>query len=385
MTFLPYGRQAIDDADIDAVTQVLKSDWLTTGPAVGRFEDALREKLGAPHAVAVANGTAALHCAYMALGIGPGDTVIVPAITFVATANAVRMTGADVVFADVDPDTGLMTPQTLEDALGCCHGAVKAVTVVHLGGQPVDLEAIAQSCQSRGLLLIEDACHAIGSTYKSSRIGDCTYSDAATFSFHPVKTIAMGEGGAVTTRDADVGAKIKRLRHHSLEAGDDPWLRTMPELGYNYRACDMQCALGASQLSKLADFTLIRQALVEQYRVTLGALDTPVSLNPLKVDTQPCFHLAQAIIDFDALDISRAEVMAGLEAAKIGTQVHYYPVSAQPYYTDLYGVTDTPGAWSYYDKTLSLPLHTGMSLAEVNFVCRTLQSVLTREEIRQCA
>lgn len=390
MSALPYGRHTIDEDDIAAVNKVLTSDWLTTGPAVGQFEEALENALQAPHAVAVANGTAALHCAYTALGIEAGDVVIVPAITFVATANAARMAGANVVFADVDPDTGLMTAETLEDALVRTNKPAKAVTVVHLGGQPVDLERIADVCQARGLLLIEDACHAIGSTYKSTHIGDCTHSDAATFSFHPVKTIAMGEGGAVTTRHRRIADRICALRHHSLETPDgqgdsEPWLRTMSTLGYNYRACDIQCALGKSQLAKLAWFKDIRQRLMAEYASRFAVLGTPLALNPLKVDTTPCYHLAQARIDFAGLGTTRAAIMETLRKAGIGTQVHYYPVSAQPYYTDLVGVTDTPGAWIFYDQTLSLPLHAGMTVEDVSTVCETLHTALTAIQVQACA
>ncbi|MEM9289653.1 MAG: DegT/DnrJ/EryC1/StrS family aminotransferase, partial [Pseudomonadota bacterium] len=276
--------------------------------------------------------------------------------------------------------------ETLNDAIQSAGAALKAVCVVHLGGQPVDLAAISAICKQRNLLLIEDACHAIGSTYQESTIGDCTYSDVATFSFHPVKTIAMGEGGAVLTRHGDIAEKVRTLRHHSLVASDDvPGQRLMHDLGYNYRACDIQCALGKSQLQKLDRFKQIRSALVEQYRLTLAALDSPASLNPLKVTTEPCYHLAQARIDFAALGTTREEVVAALASVGIGTQVHYYPVSAQPYYIDLYGAADTPGAWSYYDKTLSLPLHVNMTLAEVNFICRQLHGILTGQDMRQCA
>lgn len=388
---LPYGRHQIDDADIAAVTDVLKSDWLTTGPAVGRFETALIEATGAPHAVAVSNGTAALHLAYIALGIGPGDKVIVPAITFVATANAARQTGADIVFADVDPATGIMTPETLEAAFKAANGQVKAVAVVHLGGQPADLETLSAICKSHGAYLVEDACHAIGSTYGATKIGDCTYSDIATFSFHPVKTIAMGEGGAVLTRNDDIAATVRTLRHHALEAPQDgsqgaaPWVRHAHMLGYNYRACDMQCALGASQLEKLASFKTIRAALYAQYAQTLEALQLPISLNPLKTDSDPCWHLAAVSIDFGALELPRQAIMARLNVVGIGTQVHYYPVDQQPYYQDLYGPAKTPGAQAYYANTLSLPLQAGMSLAEVNMVCRALRDITHRAEHRACA
>lgn len=388
---LPYGRHCIDDDDIAAVTQVLGSDWLTTGPAVEHFEKTLKAVTGASHAVAVANGTAALHLAYLALGLGPGASVIVPAITFVATANAARQTGADVVFADVDPTTGIMTPETLEAAFAKALLPVKAVAVVHLGGQPADLKALAAICKAKGAFLVEDACHAIGSTYGESCIGDCTYSDVATFSFHPVKTIAMGEGGAVTTRNAEIAQTVRTLRHHALEAPieqqdmDAPWVRHQTRLGYNYRACDIQCALGASQLKKLPYFKSIRSAIYAQYNATLGALDIPVSLNPIQTECDPCWHLAAVAIDFDALGISRQSLMADLTAMGIGSQVHYYPVNAQPYYTSLYGTPDTPGAQHYYDRTLSLPLHAGMSLAEVNMVCRSIAQVVSEKDVRACA
>ncbi|MEM6683915.1 MAG: UDP-4-amino-4,6-dideoxy-N-acetyl-beta-L-altrosamine transaminase [Pseudomonadota bacterium] len=388
---LPYGRHAIDDDDIAAVVEVLKSDWLTTGPAVTTFEKTLCEALGARHAVAVANGTAALHLAYLALDIGPGDSVIVPAITFLATANAVRQTGADVVFADVDPETGIMTPATLRTAFQKAKSPVKAVTVVHLGGQPADLTALAKICQGHSAYLIEDACHAIGSTYGNTRIGDCAYSDVATFSFHPVKTIAMGEGGAVTTRHDHVAGTVRSLRHHAMQpppaeiAQDSPWLRHASTLGYNYRACDIQCALGASQLNKLERFKTIRRALYEQYEATLAALDVPAMLNPIKTQCAPCWHLAAVSIDFNGISVARKDVVKQLADMSIGTQVHYYPVNAQPYYEALYGKPATPNAWTYYDRTLSLPLHAGMSLAEVNMVCRALAQILPAVDKAKCA
>jgi len=387
---LPYGRHEIEEDDIAAVVEVLKSDWLTTGPAVASFEETLCQTLGARHAVAVANGTAALHLAYLALGIGPGDTVIVPAITFLATANAVRQTGADVVFADVDSETGNMTAATLRAAFKAAKYPVKAVSVVHLGGQPADLHVLSAVCEANGAFLIEDACHAIGSRYEATRIGDCRHSDIATFSFHPVKTIAMGEGGAVTTRHEHVAEKVRTLRHHAMQlpppdiGQDAPWLRHAHDLGYNYRACDIQCALGTSQLKKLARFKTIRQALYAQYAATLAALEVPATLNPVKTRCDPCWHLAAVSIDFKALGIARKDVVKQLADMSIGCQVHYYPVNAQPYYQALYGAPDTSGAWTYYERTLSLPLYAGMSLAEVNMVCRALADILPAAERAQC-
>jgi dTDP-4-amino-4,6-dideoxygalactose transaminase len=292
--FLPYARQAVTEDDIAAVTAVLRSDFLTQGPAVDAFERALRETLGAQHAVACATGTAALHLAAMALGLGPGDAAIVPAITFMATANAVRYTGADVVFADVDAETGLMTAETLEDAILRAGGKARAVLPVHLNGQSADIAAIAAVAACEGLAVIEDACHAIGGTQiinkgsdgTESPIGACGASAAATFSFHPAKTIAAGEGGAVTTNDAVLAERMRQLRSHGVardgfenaamgygaDGEANPWYHELQTLGFNYRLSDLQCALGASQLARLKDAVERRSALTAAYDAALKPL-----------------------------------------------------------------------------------------------------------------
>ena len=277
--FLPYGRQLIEDDDIAAVVEALTSDFLTTGPRVEQFETAFAEKVGASHAVACSNGTAALHLSLMALGVGPGDVVITPAITFAATANCARYQGAEVVFADVDPDSGLMTPETLADAIGRLGGRrLKAVLPVHLGGHAVDLPALRRLAEAEGAVLVEDACHAVGTEMTfgnvTERVGDTRHSSMACFSFHPVKTMTTAEGGMVTTNDPVLARRMTLLRSHgitrepaeftapemSLDASGvaNPWSYEMQALGYNYRLPDLLCALGISQLAKLDRFIATR-------------------------------------------------------------------------------------------------------------------------------
>ena len=391
---LPYGRQVIDDDDIAAVTSVLRGDFLTTGPAAQEFEQALAGITGAREAVVCGNGTLALHLAALAAGIGPGDTAIVPSLTFLATANCVRYCGGEVLFADVDPDTALMTAQTFRDALETARRTgkrVKAVFPVHLTGQMVDMGQIHAIAADGGITVITDSCHALGSVQNGMRAGAGRLEDMAVFSFHPVKTIAMGEGGAVTTNDPALAAHMRRLRSHGMvmrptdpaypeqaldEAGaPNPWYYEMPELGFNYRATDMQCALGLSQLRKLDRFIARRRALVALYDRLLEPL-APAILPPHKVPgCTPGWHLYAARIDFDALGLSRAMVMNRLATRKVGSQVHYLPVHRQPYYRGLYGDLSLPGADRYYARTLSLPLYPTLTDDDVHYVVETLRDV----------
>jgi UDP-4-amino-4,6-dideoxy-N-acetyl-beta-L-altrosamine transaminase len=396
-TFLPYGRHVIDDSDIAAVTAALKSDYLTTGPLVGKFESALAHAVNAKEAVVCSNGTAALHLAAHAFGLRAGKIAIVPSITFVATANAVRMTGADVVFADVNPETGLMEAHHLAGALSRCPGGrADAVIPVHLNGQCADLGKLSKLARENKLTIIEDACHAIGTTYTPRRgqgrsIGACAHSDAACFSFHPVKTIAMGEGGAVTTNDADRAAKMRQHRSHGLirdeagfinpdsrDAGGDanPWSYEMHEWGYNYRATDILCALGLSQLKKLDRFVSRRTTLVAEYDRLLGRGHNCVRPIGRTEGCAPAWHLYVIQIDFETLGIDRATVMRRLSAHGIGTQVHYYPVHRQPYYAKLYGTANLPGADAYYTQALSLPLFPAMDRSDVARVVDALMDAL---------
>lgn len=377
--FLPYSCQTISQDDIDAVTDVLQGDMLTTGPKVSAFEVALSEKTGAQEAIVCGNGTQALHLALMAAGIGEDDHVIVPTITFLATANAVRYCGAEVIFADVDSDTGLLTPATLQQALdNNPDKTIRAVMPVHLGGHTVDMTAIREIADTHDLTIIADSCHALGGTYHGYTVGSCTYADFATFSFHPVKAIAMGEGGAVTTNNTEVAEKMRRLRSHGMQPRPDlgPWVYDMAELGYNYRASDIQCALGLSQLNKLDDFINKRRELAEYYDELLAPLHSVVK-SPQRVEgCEPAWHLYAVRIDFEAAGITRGEVMTQLKEQGIGTQVHYIPVHTQPYYEDRYGHHDLPGATRYYNSTLSLPLYPSLETGNVEHIIQCLSQIL---------
>jgi UDP-4-amino-4,6-dideoxy-N-acetyl-beta-L-altrosamine transaminase len=396
--FLPYGRHQIDDDDIAAVVDALKSDFLTTGPRVAAFEKALAGVTRARHAIACTNGTAALHLVARAMNLGPGTVSIVPTVTFLATANAVRLNGGDVVFSDVDPDSGLMRPRDLEEALSRCPGGrADAVFNVHLAGQTGDLAGLYTIARHNGLRIVEDGCHALGTRYsigdgEDHFVGQCRYADATTFSFHPVKAIAMGEGGAITTNDPDLAAIMFRDRTHGMnrdaasfvqdeEAFDaghvpNPWYYEMEVPGLNYRIPDVLCALGESQLRKLEAFSARRRELVALYDDVLGGRSTHLSLLARTPHVTAAWHLYVVLIDFAALGVSRAEVMRRLAAEGIGTQVHYLPVHRQPYYRDMSPAGILPGADKYYARTLSLPLFPGMANGDVERVGSTLLRVL---------
>ncbi|WP_245863772.1 UDP-4-amino-4,6-dideoxy-N-acetyl-beta-L-altrosamine transaminase [Caulobacter mirabilis] len=383
LPFLPYGRQTIEDDDVASVAEALRADFLTTGPTVGRFEAAFAETVGARHAVACSNGTAALHMAMMAAGIGPGDICIVPSITFLATANCATYVGADVVFADVDPDSGLMTPETLAEALSRADGRpVRAVLPVHLRGDVCDLPALAALAGAAGAILVEDAPHALGSSLRRGnevhRVGDNAFSAMATFSFHPVKTIATGEGGMVTTSDDVLAERLRLARSHGMvrPAGAAPWIYEMPEPGYNYRLPDVLCALGLSQLAKLERFTARRRVLAALYETALAPLAPTVRLAARPEHSDPALHLLTVLIDFAAAGIERARVVADLAEAGIGSQVHYIPVHTQPYWRTRNGALDLPGAQGWYDRCLSLPLFPGMDDGDVERVVAALARAL---------
>jgi UDP-4-amino-4,6-dideoxy-N-acetyl-beta-L-altrosamine transaminase len=407
---LPYGRHAIDEDDIAAVAAVLRGDWLTTGPATHAFETALGERVGATHAVSCANGTAALHLACLAAGLGPGDAAIVPAITFAATANAARLVGAEVVFADVNADTGLMEGEHLQAALaqgrerGLCP---KMALPVHLAGQCVDMAEIAEIAKRHKLTLVEDACHAIGSSFRDAAggeraIGACVYGDMTVFSFHPVKTIASGEGGAVTARNPDLAERLRRFRGHGIvrdetlfedrveafeQATVNPWYYEMVELGLNYRLSDLNCALALSQLRKLDAFVARRRALARLYDQRLAGLAPLLQRAAPRPGTLPAWHLYAVLIDFDTAETTRGQLMRTLEKQGIRTQVHYIPVPRHPYYRRRYGEAVLPGADAYYRRTLSLPLYVGMSDGDVDRVANALEQTLGRrsEQLRRRA
>lgn len=397
-SFLPYGRQSIDDADIQAVAQALKRDYLTTGPAVGEFEAEFTKFTGARFAVASNSGTAALHLACMAHNLGPGDSVVVPAVTFLATANAARFCGAEVIFADVGADSGLLTADTFQAALDRHpNAAIRAVLPVHLNGHCADMVAIRALAERRGIAVIEDACHALGGTHAAGNgarasVGDCALSDMACFSLHPVKTMTTGEGGITTTNDEGAYRRMLLLRSHGMtrnaadfEMGDqafaadasaNPWYYEMADLGYNYRITDFACALGLAQMGRLLGFVDRRRRLAALYDAKLAALAPTIRPVQGRSGDDPVLHLYAVLIDFKALGMDRAAAMARLKADGIGTMVHYLPVNRQPYYVRRYGALALPGADSYYDRVLSIPLFPDMTDGDVDRVVDALRRLL---------
>ena len=381
--FLPYGRQAIEDDDVAAVAEALRSDFLTTGPKVAEFEQRFAATVGAEHGVAASNGTATLHLAMMALDVGPGDVCIVPSITFLATANCAAYIGADVVFADVDPDTALMTPETLADALDRAKGGrVRAVLPVHMRGEVCNLPALAALTEEAGAVLVEDAPHALASRTlfngHAGQVGDGRYGAMASFSFHPVKTIATGEGGMLTTNDGELAERLRRFRSHGMTrpAGADPWIYEMAQPGFNYRLPDIACALGISQLGKLERFSARRRRLAALYREALAPLAPVVTMPPPMPWSDPVLHLLVALIDFKAAGVTRREVVDGLASRGVGSQVHYIPVHTQPYWRARNGELALPGAQAWYDRCLSLPLFPAMEDSDVERVVDALRDVL---------
>jgi len=391
LPFLPYGRQNVDEDDIAAVAEALRGDLLTTGPLVERFEESFAAKVGARFAVCCTSGTAGLHLSALAAGFGEGDVVIVPSVTFLATANAVRYVGAEVAFADVDPESGLLTPDTLEAAIAAIinsGGCPRGVIPVHLKGVPVDMAAIASIAEHHGLLVIEDAAHALGTTYGNGTcvVGANLHAAMTVFSTHPVKTLTTGEGGMVTTENEDLARSLRRFRSHGME-GDPlrwlepesgmeagaplPWFYEMAEFGYNYRLPDINCALGLSQLAKLDYFLARRAELAAHYDRLLASLAPRVRRPKRAADCQPGWHIYAVQIDFTGAP-TRAELMRRLRADGIGTQVHYIPVHTQPYYRRRYGEITLPGAVSFYRGTLSLPLFPAMTQADVERVVKRL-------------
>ena len=391
---LPYGRHFIDEADIAAVVAALRSDLLAHGPRVGQFETAFAAATESAAAAACSSGTAALHLAFAALGLKPGDVCIVPAITFLASATAARFCGAEIVFADVDPASGLMTAETLRAALARAEGKARSVVPVHLGGRICAMDEIAAVARDAGLSIVEDACHALGGRDAQGRlVGACAQSDAAAFSLHPVKTIAAGEGGMVTSPDPDRAAHMRALANHgvtkdlrritdpelSLDASGElnPWSYEQLELGFNYRMSELSGALGMSQLSKLERFVRRRRELSLLYDLALQPLAPHVQpAHPGAPGQRISPHLHQVLIDFAGLGVDRAAVMRRLVGGGIGTQVHYIPVYLQPYFISRYGEMRLEGAEAFYARVLALPLFPTMRNQDVERVVAALTKAL---------
>lgn len=392
--FLPYGRQLIEDDDVAAVVAALRSDRLAHGPLVAAFERAFAAATVAREAVACSSGTAALHLALAGLDVGPGDVCVVPAVTFLSTATAALFCGAEVVFADVDADTGLMTPDTLAEALARAGRPVKIALPVHLGGRLCDMRGLAAVAEGAGVQLVEDAPHAVGGTdADGAPVGACVRSAAATFSFHPVKTLAAGEGGMVTLNHTERAARLRRLRNHGVvhdaalmadpalsldgEGRSHPWAYEQAELGFNYRLDEMSAAMGLSQLAKLPRFAARRAALAALYDAALAPLAPLLRPVPTPLDGQrPCLHLYAVLIDFEAAGVTRGHLMRRLAERGIGTQVHYIPVNRQPVFRARGAVERLPGAEAYYARCLALPLSPTMRDEDVERVVEALTAVL---------
>lgn len=373
--FLPYGRHVVDDEDIEQVVRVLRGGPLTQGPRVSEFEAALAARVQAPGCVAVSSGTAALHAAYQALGLGPGDELITSPITFVATANAARQLGARVVFADVDA-SGNLDPESVRAKI---TDKTRGIAAVHFAGMPCDMEELGAIARAHGLFLVEDAAHAIGASYAGRPVGSCELSDMVTVSFHPVKHITTAEGGAIFVRDGDQEARLRRIREHGLRREPAPDSRGLygyvqEELGYNYRLSDLGAALGLSQLRKLDRFLGARRDIYELYKRLLGNLD-PEIIAPLPEypDRQSAHHLMPVQIDFARAKRSRGEVMEALKNKGIGSQVHYIPVHTQPYYR---GSGSCPKAERFSSQELSLPMYPGLRAVDVERVVSALEEIL---------
>jgi UDP-4-amino-4,6-dideoxy-N-acetyl-beta-L-altrosamine transaminase len=390
--FLGYGRQSIDRSDIDAVVAVLESDFLTQGPLIDRFEAALAERVGARHAVTVSNGTAALHIACLAAGIGPGDVGLTSAITFATSANCLIYAGGDAGFVDIDRATVGMSPTALQRSLSASP-AVRAVIPVHLGGLAHAAAEIREVAGAR--VVIEDAAHSIGGLYESGQmIGSCAYSDLTILSFHPVKLITTGEGGAVLTNDPELARRLRLLRSHGIERdgtrflGADthedgrvkPWLGEQQMLGFNYRLTDIQAALGLSQLEKLDRFLARRRAIARRYDEAFSAL--PAVRLPQSTPQERArsgHHLYIAVFDFAALRTTRTAFMARLAEHGVGSQVHYVPVYHHPYHARRCKIDRAafPEAERYYRGCLSLPFHPGLTDEEVERVVRTVTDAVS--------
>ena len=388
MAMIPYGRQDISETDIQAVVDVLRSDFLTQGPAVPAFEKSITDYCGAKHAVAVNSATSALHIACLALGVGKGDVVWTSPITFVASANCALYCGADVDFVDIDPRTYNLSTERLAEklALAKTSGRLpKVVIPVHLCGQPCDMAGIHALSQRYGFKIIEDASHAIGGKYKGEPIGNCRYSDITVFSFHPVKIITTGEGGMALTNDAQLVKRMQLLRSHGItrdtadmtHAPDGPWYYQQIELGFNYRMTDLQAALGLSQMQRLGEFVTRRHVIAKRYEQLLSAL--PVITPWQHPDGYSGLHLYVIRLKLAEIGKTHRQVFEALRAAGIGVNLHYIPVHRQPYYEGLgFKAGYCPEAEQYYAEAISLPMYPNLTEAQQDKVIESLRVATTQ-------
>lgn len=380
---IPYGRQHITDADIEAVVAVLKSDFITQGPVVEQFEKRISEYCGVPYAVAVNSATSALHIACMALELGPGDWLWTSPNTFVASANCAIYCGASVDFVDIDPATNNMSIACLAAKLETAKVAgrlPKIVVPVHLCGTSCNMAAIQELAQTYGFRILEDASHAIGGKYRSEPIGTCRYSDITVFSFHPVKIITTAEGGVAVTKDAELARCMALHRSHGItrdpafmtRAPDGPWYYQQVALGYNYRLTELQAALGLSQFDRLDDYVLRRHEIADRYRQLLDGL--PVATPVLPRDSYSALHLYVIRLQLNRIAFSHRQVFEALRAAGIGVNLHYIPVHTQPFYQDLgHRLGDYPEAERYYAEAISLPMFPTMTDADIERVAEAVK------------
>ncbi len=384
--FIPYGKQNINQADIDSVVSVLQSDFLTQGPQVPLFEKSVTELVGAKHALAVNSATSALHIACLALDLGEGDILWTSPITFVASANCALYCGAEVDFVDIDPRTYNMSVDALRlklEAAKLVNKLPKIVVPVHLCGQSCDMQAIHMLAQEYDFKIIEDASHAIGGKYQDHYIGSCQYSDVTVFSFHPVKIITTAEGGMVVTNNAGLAQKMDLYRSHGvtrnpqlmMKETEGPWYYQQVDLGFNYRMTELQAALGVSQLYRLHEFVSKRHQIAQRYNEILHNL--PVVLPYQLPQTYSGLHLYVIRIQLDRIKKSRKEIFESLRAKNIGVNVHYIPVHTQPYYQAMgFTVGDFPQAEAYYEAAISLPMYPDLSEDQLNYIYQSLKEVL---------
>ena len=373
---LPYGHQWIDEEDIAAVIEVLKGDWVTQGPKVNEFERRVADYCGARYAVAVSSGTAALHAACAVAGISNGDEAITTPITFAATANAVVYCGGKPVFADIREDTLNIDPEEIKKSIS---PRTKAILPVDLAGHPADLEEIMATARAKGLVVIEDACHALGAEYKGCKIG--SLADMTVFSFHPVKHITTGEGGMIVTDNEEYYEKLKVFRHHGIIKGNQDkgsWYYEIYDLGHNFRITDFQCALGISQLRKLDQFVGKRREIAARYNEAFARMEeiiTPVE----EAGVRAAYHIYVIQLQLEKLKAGRKEIFEALRAENIGVNVHYVPVHLHPFYQREFGHQkgDYPKAERYYERAITLPLFPKMSSEDVKDVIKAVEKVIS--------
>ncbi|MDR1235836.1 MAG: UDP-4-amino-4,6-dideoxy-N-acetyl-beta-L-altrosamine transaminase [Holosporaceae bacterium] len=383
MKIYGYGRQSISQEDIDAVVEVLKSDFLNNGPKIEEFEEKICEYTGAGYCVALSSATAALHLMMHALNLSEKDEVITCPVTFLASANCVRYVNASVNFADADIETGNISIDEIRKKV---TPMTKAVIPIHFAGQSCDVKAFSE-LREKGICVIEDAAHALGSDYEDAKVGSCKYSDAAVFSFHPVKNITTGEGGAITTNDRELAQRLKRLRSHGMNRNpaefvnesDGKWYYEMQELGYNYRMTEMQAALGISQLKRIEQFKQKRRYIVEKYK-EIFAGDDRISFLTEKKFSNACWHICPLLIDFEKLGIDKKKFFNDLCDAGIHPAVQYIPVHLHPYYQNLnFKKGEYPTAEKYYAQTVSLPLYYDLSDDDVEYIGEKFLKVLNNQ------